>query len=97
MERVNAHYDPAGGMIPTPADHMIHHARSLGVADKPPADHPGDDARRWSMDECLAATSYCAAYLAENPDSYPPVAPPRPQRPYGYRLRLSTAHAFHDA
>ena len=41
MERVNDHYDPDGGMYPTPADHIIHHARELGVPDMPAADSPG--------------------------------------------------------
>ncbi len=97
MERVNDHYDPDGALYPTPADHILHHARGRGVADIPPADSPGYEARRWTPAECRAAAAYCTSYLADNPDGFPPVVPPRPERPYGYLLPWSKIAAFHDA
>ena len=97
MERINDHYDPDGTVYPTPVDHIVHHGRERGVAHMPPADCPADDASRWTPAECRAATAYCTAYLAEHPDSFSPVVPPRPECPYGYLLPWRTVAAFHDA
>ena len=97
MERVNDHYDPDGTLYPTPTDHILHHARERGVPDMPPADSPGEEARHWTPAECRAAAAYCTSNLADNPNAFPPVVPPRPERPYGYRLPWSRIAAFHDA
>lgn len=97
MQRINDHYNPDGTLYPTPADHIVHHGRESGVPGLPPADCPGNEAHDWTPDQCRAAAEYCNAFLAESPGSFPPVAPPRPERPYGYRLPFRTVATYYDA
>ena len=97
MDRINQHYDPDGILYPTPADHIVHHGRECGIAGLPPAGCPGEEAHLWTTAECHTAAAYCNAYLTESPGSFPPVVPPRPERPYSYRLPWRTVAAFHDA